>query len=79
MGLADALDRRAGEAVYAGPKLVRIIGELGEPDRVALLAALRSQLPHRAIWRALNDEGFECSEKAVSSWREANGWVSQNA
>lgn len=76
MALTDALERRASTAVYGGRKLARILCELDVVDRDALLTALRSQLPHRTIWRALNDEGFECSEKAVASWREADGWAS---
>ena len=70
--LAEALAHRAATTPSNAPKIEKALAELDDNERALLLEALRSDMPHRAIARALSDVGYPMSEKAVSSWREAN-------
>jgi hypothetical protein len=70
--LAEALAHRAATTPSNVSKIETALSELDTDERDLLIEALRSNMPHRAIARALSDVGFPMSEKAVAGWREAN-------
>lgn len=70
--LAEALAHRAATTPSGAPKIKVALDALGEDERVLLLEALQSTMPHRAIARALTAIGHPMSEKAVAAWRESN-------